>query len=340
MSNELGSVSAATIAAIAILSAVMSVVLILLLIPWLSRYVMARPNARSSHTTPTPQGGGIAVVAATIVAAYGASYPLGSAAAVPLSVVAAVILMACLGAADDIRAVDVVPRLVVQTLAVSMVVYALPQELRVIPFLPWWIVRALLVLGGVWFVNLVNFMDGIDWMSVAEAVPLTAALTIVGWLGDLPPQVVIVAPALCGAMMGFAYFNRPLAKLFLGDVGSLTIGLLLVWLLLQVAIAGHLAAAILMPLYYLADATVTLLRRLTRGEPIWKAHRMHFYQLATDRGFTVIGVVARVFVANVGLSALAVLTVIVPSKLTDAAALLSGAILVTLLLFAFSHGRK
>ena len=88
-------------------------------------------------------------------------------------------------------------------------------------------------------------------------------------------------------MIGFAYFNRPVARLFLGDVGSLPIGLLLGWLLLLLAANGHLAAALLMPLYYLADATITLLRRLFRGEPVWHAHRTHFYQLATDRGFTV-----------------------------------------------------
>ncbi len=111
----------------------------------------------------------------------------------------------------------------------------------------------------------------------------------------------MIALALCGAVIGFAYFNRPVARLFLGDVGSLPIGFLLGWLLLLVAASGHLAAAIVMPLYYLADATITLLRRLFRGEPVWHAHRSHFYQLATDRGFTVIGVVAWVFAVNVAL---------------------------------------
>ena len=104
-------------------------------------------------------------------------------------------------------------------------------------------------------------------------------------------------------MIGFAYFNRPVARLFLGDVGSLPIGLLLGWLLLLVATSGHLAAAILLPLYYLADATITLLRRLIRREPVWQAHRTHFYQLATDRGFTVMQVVTRVFFVNVVLAA-------------------------------------
>jgi UDP-N-acetylmuramyl pentapeptide phosphotransferase/UDP-N-acetylglucosamine-1-phosphate transferase len=138
----------------------------------------------------------------------------------------------------------------------------------------------------------------------------------------------------------FAYFNRPVARLFLGDVGSLPIGLLLGWLLLLVAAGGHLVAAIVMPLYYLADATITLLRRLLRGEPFWQAHRSHFYQIATDRGFSVIGVAARVFSVNVCLGALAVMTVVVPGRTSAVAALLGGGALVTWLLVEFTRGKK
>ena len=80
-----------------------------------------------------------------------------------------------------------------------------------------------------------------------------------------------------------------MARLFLGDVGSLPIGLLLGWLMLMLAGRGNLAAAVLLPLYYLADATLTLIRRLAHGEPVWQAHRTHFYQRATDGGFSVRG---------------------------------------------------
>jgi UDP-N-acetylmuramyl pentapeptide phosphotransferase/UDP-N-acetylglucosamine-1-phosphate transferase len=138
-----------------------------------------------------------------------------------------------------------------------------------------------------WFVNLVNFMDGIDWMTVAEVVPVTAALAMFGLMGALPPDATVVALALCGAIIGFAPFNRPVARLFLGDVGSLPIGLLLGWLLVLLAGHGHLVAALLLPLYYLTDATITLLRRLMRGKPITEAHRSHYYQRALANGFSV-----------------------------------------------------
>ena len=143
--------------------------------------------------------------------------------------------------------------------------------------------------------NLVNFMDGLDLMTVAEAVPVTAAVVLLGWLGEIPASTTIVAAALCGALLGFAPFNRPVAKIFLGDVGSLPIGLLLGWCLLQLAWHQQFAAALLLPLYYLADATVTLCRRLIRREPFWAAHRSHFYQRATDNGFTVWRMVSEVF---------------------------------------------
>ena len=183
--------------AILVCAALISVVLIVALRPLLARYALARPNARSSHKVPTPQGGGIAVIAATIVAAYGTSFFLTGDTATAI-VFAAAVLIACVGAIDDIRPIAVGPRLLLQTLAIVTMIYALPADLRAIPILPWWLERALLVVGGLWFVNLVNFMDGLDWMTVAEVVPVTAALAAIGLLGVLPVQATLVAFALCG----------------------------------------------------------------------------------------------------------------------------------------------
>jgi UDP-N-acetylmuramyl pentapeptide phosphotransferase/UDP-N-acetylglucosamine-1-phosphate transferase len=323
-----------------IVAAAISAGLIVLLRPWLRRYALARPNARSSHREPTPQGGGIAVMVSTIAVAALACRYLGLPDAASLAwVLFAAGFIAVVGAVDDIWTMGVPPRLALQAVAVAIVVTALPDDFRLMPVLPVAVERGLLLIAGLWIVNLTNFMDGIDWMTVAEAVPVLAGLVIIGLLDGLPQHGATVALALCGALLGFAPFNRPVAKLFLGDVGSLPIGLLLAWLLALVAGAGHVAAALILPLYYLADATITLLRRLVMGEPFWQAHRTHFYQRATDHGWSVGQIVTRVFAVNVGLVALAVLTVLWPSALNAAAALAGAAALVAWLLFSFARGQ-
>jgi UDP-N-acetylmuramyl pentapeptide phosphotransferase/UDP-N-acetylglucosamine-1-phosphate transferase len=201
---------------------------------------------------------------------------------------------------------------------------------------PWSIERACLLLAGVWFVNLVNFMDGIDWMTVAEFVPVTGAIVLLGLAGAVDPLPALLAAALVGAMIGFAPFNRPVAQVFLGDVGSLPIGLLLGWLLVQLAAMGHLAAAFILPLYYLADATITLASRIVRGEAFWQAHRTHFYQRATDCGLTVREIVTRVFLTNLALAALALVTVAARSIVVSLAMLSAGAAIVLWLLAVFA----
>jgi UDP-N-acetylmuramyl pentapeptide phosphotransferase/UDP-N-acetylglucosamine-1-phosphate transferase len=319
-------------------AAVISAVLIVLLRPLLQRYALARPNARSSHRVPTPQGGGIAVMIAAVamVTAAGLLAPHGIAAPWRLAAVfIAASALALLGAIDDIRPLEAWPRLLLQAVAVAVVIAVLPAGLRVVPMLSWWAERALMALAVLWLINLVNFMDGIDWITVAEIVPITAALAIFGWGGALPPETTAVALALCGALIGFAPFNRPVAKLFLGDVGSLPIGLLLGWLLIALA-EHHLAAALLLPLYYLADATITLLRRFARGERITQAHRSHYYQQAVDGGLGVYAVVARIFAVNIVLAVLAGATLHASPGIA-LLALAGGAALVAALLTAFSR---
>jgi UDP-N-acetylmuramyl pentapeptide phosphotransferase/UDP-N-acetylglucosamine-1-phosphate transferase len=309
--------------------------------PMLLRVALAKPNARSSHRIPTPQGGGIAVIAATLLVA-GAVLAFAGATGmkVPFAVFGATLFIAVVGFADDVNSIPVLPRLLLQGLAVAAVVFTAPDDLRIVSACPLWIERGLLLLAGLWFVNLVNFMDGLDLMTAAEAVPVTAAVALLGLLGEVPASTTIIAAALCGAVLGFSPFNRPVAKIFLGDVGSLPIGLLLGWCLLQLAYDKQFAAALLLPLYYLADATVTLFRRMIRREPFWLAHRSHFYQRATDNGFTVWRVGVEVFALNVGLAVLAVASTGLVSVAAKMVSLLVGALAVALFLHRFSRRRQ
>jgi UDP-N-acetylmuramyl pentapeptide phosphotransferase/UDP-N-acetylglucosamine-1-phosphate transferase len=344
-----------------LVAAVLTIFLIFLLTPVLVRYAMARPNARSSHKLPTPQGGGIAILAAVlIVVTVGVFFTPWSPwccggrgfrglvsfifqGSITI-VLASAVTLAMVGVFDDIHPLPALPRLALQFLAVMFVVGS--TDIRLFPdFMPSWLETTILIAAGVWFVNLVNFMDGIDWITVAEMIPITAFLTILGvgiegFRSFDPIEIPLLAAALCGALIGFAFFNKPVAKLFLGDVGSLPIGLLVGWLLLQLAGNGALAAAILLPLYYLADATITLLRRLARREKVWEAHRSHFYQQATANGFSVMAVSAQVFALNIALAMLAAWTILMPTPLVQVAGLVAGCILVGWLLRRFATKRR
>ncbi len=287
-----------------------SYVLIRLMLPLFRRYTMARPNARSSHRVPTPQGGGAAVLIATLIGLLLAAKALpnsGLQTGPRVALGLGAVLLAVIGAIDDLRPLPVAPRLMVQVLAAAMGV--LPAWAHVVtPLLglPAWMVLGPAMIGLIWFINLSNFMDGIDGITVAEFVPITLALCVLTEFGIATLPSGLIAAALGGALIGFVPFNRHIAKLFLGDVGSLAIGFVMGALLLELALLGHLVSALILPLYYLADATLTLLRRLINGERITEAHRSHFYQRATDLGWRVPEITNSILFVNIGLGFLAI----------------------------------
>lgn len=325
-------------------AAVLAAMLCVALRPLLLRYALARPNARSSHKIPTPQGGGIAVLAGAFLALGAALWlaPVEGEAIGPVLVLAvAVTGLGTVGAWDDIRPLPASVRLVLQAVCVGFVLLRAAPELRLFPeLLPLPVERALALLAGVWFVNLVNFMDGLDWITVAGMVPLAAALALAGMTGTIDPMTGWLAAGLCGGLLGFAPFNRPVARLFLGDVGSLPIGLLTAYLLYRLAGTGAFAAALILPLYHITDATITLLRRLARGEKVWEAHRSHFYQQATTNGFSVPGVVGRVALLNLALAAIAGVSLVWPALRVQFACLAVAAVLTGLLLRRFATGPR
>ena len=325
---------------VALATAVLSAGIIWMIRPLLLQHALAKPNARSSHRTPTPQGAGIAVIGAMLLVVGILASWVTTNLNIPAALIGATLFIAVVGFADDVKSIPILPRLGLQALAVAAILLTASADLRIVPACPLWIERGLIFLASLWFVNLVNFMDGLDWMTVAEIVPITGAMVSFGLLGELPMSATIVAAALCGGMIGFSPFNRPVAKIFLGDVGSLPVGLVLGWCLLQLAWHQQPVAALLLPLYYLSDATITLLRRIFRGEPFWTAHRSHFYQRATDNGFTVLRVVSEVFVLNLGLAALAAMSIVTQSVEINILLLVSGAFAVAFSMYRFSRRRS
>ena len=326
-----------------VVAALATVIMIIAAMPYLQKYALARPNARSSHAIPTPQGAGIAIVATMIVllfalAIFGSE---GTSGLWAILLIFAIAALAAIGAIDDIHPLPVHLRLIVQFAAATLVLFAVPEEFRIFSFMPGWLEATGLAVGMVWFINLTNFMDGIDGITVVEMISISTGIVLVHQVADTTGtiSISIIAVGLIGALLGFAPFNRHVASVFMGDVGSLPIGALVGWMLTVLAGEGFVAAALLLPMYYLGDATTTLYRRWRRGERLHEAHRSHFYQLAVQRGFRVPDVTNCIFALNVGLIILALITVQVRSTSLDIACLIAGALLTAALLRHFERGR-
>jgi UDP-N-acetylmuramyl pentapeptide phosphotransferase/UDP-N-acetylglucosamine-1-phosphate transferase len=129
--------------------------------------------------------------------------------------------------------------------------------------------------------------------------------TAAGFATPLEALALIIAAATAG----YLFWNWHPAKVFMGDTGSIALGFLLGWLMIDLAWRGFWAAAMILPLYFVADATLTLLKRIARGEKPWKPHRQHAYQRAVLGGTRPSSVVLRTAVANAALIALALLSI-------------------------------
>lgn len=292
--------SACAVAAVVVATALICGVATRSLIPVLRRRkVLDRPNERSSHAVPTPRGGGIAVTGTVLVAWFGFSAAGGVSSAI-IAVVISAALLALVCWIDDVQGLSPVTRLMAQAAAVAIGLLALPEPAN----LPreWAAPVAFYVAVGfiwLWWVNLYNFMDGIDGIAGSEAAAIAGGLLLFTMLGNGADfSVALLSAAVLGASLGFLVWNWAPAKIFLGDVGSVPLGYLTGFLLIGLAGAGRWKIAMILPLYFIADATITLGRRLAGGERVWEAHRQHFYQKAVIRGLDHATVVRRVLAAN------------------------------------------
>lgn len=276
-------------------------------IAWLKRRaVWDIPNARSSHSEITPRGGGIVVSTAVILASaiWFTIWPDEAAALVLVGAAA----LAVVSWIDDRRRGGLPAwfRLTAQSLAILAALVFLPAELRIAEaWLPLWLERLICFLAWLWFTNLFNFMDGINGIAGLETASIGIGAALVQAMVG-PVHLAGLALILTGGGLGFLPWNWNRAKVFLGDVGSVPLGYLLGWLLLGLATTGQWAIALILPMFYWMDATVTLVRRLLRGEKVWQAHRSHFYQRGADRLGSHVAVTWRIMLLNAALIALAV----------------------------------
>lgn len=247
-----------------------------------------RPNSRSSHLVPTPRGGGLAIVATMLLALLlsGACGSFG------VTAVAAVVLggaaVALIGFIDDRRGLSARIRIAVHVISIALLLVGTSSLGKLaVPGVPdtTTLQFAVALLALTWLLNLFNFMDGIDGIASVEACFFGLGLAITLRATDHAGQPVGLSLALAGAALGFLFWNWPPAKIFLGDVGSGFLG----FMVGALALVAHLSAGltlwvpIILVAVFVADATVTLLRRMLQGERWHHAHRTHLYQRLSRR---------------------------------------------------------
>lgn len=277
------------------------------------RYAIRRslldiPNQRSSHSTPTPRGGGLSIVVVVVIATLGISFVLPGQAVIVLWPGATLLAYALLGWLDDHHDLSARVRFLVQLLLAVVVVTVLTMFAHDVfsPTPSHLLLSAGMVLWIVWMANLYNFMDGIDGLAAIES--LVLSVTIAAWfslLGGVGIAWLMLATA--GASIGFLGWNWSPARIFMGDVGSVALG---AFFALTALIGWYLYgmqafAFVILYGVFLVDATVTLLRRIWRREKWWQAHRSHYYQRAVQSGFSHAQVSLAVLVLDVLLALLA-----------------------------------
>lgn len=299
------------------------------------------PNERSSHVIPTPRGGGAAIVVVTTLVLI-VLFARGDVSPETFAVlVGGALPVACVGFVDDRRHLSTGVRLTVHFAAAVWAIYLVgglpPVQVGTHLVSFGWAGYPLGVIAIVWMLNLFNFMDGIDGIAGSEAAFVGIAGGVLLGTGNLVTGIPAIGVALGSACLGFLLWNWPPARIFMGDVGSGYLG----YFLACMAIIASRDNPIGLPVFlilgavFVADATVTIVRRISRRERWDLAHRTHGYQRLSRRWGGHLPVTVAVLITNLGvLLPAAVIAVARPVW----AALIAGIVLAVLVAVAMAVG--
>ncbi|MBJ2252865.1 MraY family glycosyltransferase [Pseudomonas shahriarae] len=270
----------------------------------LRRSIIDIPNARSSHTVPTPRGGGVAIVLTFALSLLVLALLQLVSIAESVALLGSGLLIAVIGFMDDHGHIAARRRLLGHFIAAAWALFWM-QGLPAITFFGFslslgWLGHLLGAFYLVWMLNLYNFMDGIDGIASLEAICACGGLSLIYFLSG--HEALIWAPLLLAmAVVGFLYWNFPPARIFMGDAGSGFLGIVLGGLSIQAAWVGSefFFAWLIMLGVFVVDATFTLGRRLARGDKVYEAHRSHAYQFASRQFGKHLPVTVSVGVINV-----------------------------------------
>jgi UDP-N-acetylmuramyl pentapeptide phosphotransferase/UDP-N-acetylglucosamine-1-phosphate transferase len=266
-------------------------------------------NERSSHTIPTPRGGGYAFVMVTSIFSL-IWLHIGTASTHQTFLVTLTLcslFIAYLGWLDDKHTISAKLRLICHILAAALCTITLPSLLEDI--LPLWAEKTLIILAWVWFINLYNFMDGIDGLAAIQAAFIAYILSV------MMPEIAPILLVLMGSVLGILRFNWAPARVFMGDVGSTYLGFILAGFMfysLTLNFEGGFWSSIIISILFTLDATFTLIKRILKGKAPWQAHKEHFYQRAVLIGMSHSQVVKRVILMNLLFSICAIAAFLSP----------------------------
>jgi len=241
--------------------------------------IVDSPNARSLHESPTPRTGGIAILSG-IALAWGYMAMSGLWPSEMNWIVVAAIIVAAISLLDDFVDLPPLPKFATHGLAAAVLVAGGL-------ILPWGVAGIVITwLAVVWMLNLYNFMDGMDGFAGGMTVAGFGFLGLAGWMAGSETYA-LYCWIVSASALGFLCFNFPPARIFMGDAGSATLGLLAagfsLWGIHDGLFSLWLPLLVFSP--FIVDATITLIRRGLRGEKVWQAHRTHYYQRLVQAGW-------------------------------------------------------
>ena len=271
------------------------------------------PSARRAHSQPTPRGGGLAFVIIFSTALPLFEYHLAATTVHSVEILQIFLPISLISFLDDVSHVKVPLRLFMHVLcALLAMMWLIHPNMILHHHVPMTVDLAVGTFALLTFLNVYNFIDGIDGITVSESIHLSGTILLLCALRyDIIPNVdtvILIATIIFGWSFGFIYFNWQPAKIFLGDVGSISIGFLLGICLLTIASTSIklFAACVIAALYYIADGGMTILIRLVKGERIWEPHLQHFFHRSVLKGRSHKRVVKRIMKCNILLMLFAV----------------------------------
>ncbi|MCC8372256.1 MAG: glycosyltransferase family 4 protein [Rickettsia endosymbiont of Pseudomimeciton antennatum] len=277
------------------------------------------PNPRRVHNKITPRGGGLAIVIVVIIGLITYEYFVTEMLINSIKIVPLLLIISTISFLDDLVSIPVFIRLIIHIICstISIILFLSPA-LLFHHELPLYVDFVLSIIYLITFLNIYNFLDGIDGISGAESIHLSITILILCYLKyDTIINInfiIVLNIIILGCSIGFLIFNWHPAKIFIGDVGSISLGFLLgLCLILISASSIHLfIASSIASLYYMTDGGLTILIRLLNKEKIWQPHLKHFFQKAVRNGKSHKEVVCRIIICNILLMVLSITSLYFP----------------------------